>query len=225
MSGTWALVPAKAPGRAKTRLAPVLNADESAELSAHMLLDVLDALEAATAVDHIAVLTDADSVAALARGRGHEVLHDPADSEINSALNAAARELAARGATTVLIIPGDIPTLRATDLDALLARHPGGLSLCPAIRDGGTNVLIASPPDAIEFCFGADSAALHLAAAERAGITAARLCLPAFFRDIDVPDDLAWLSHQDHPGHAATFLRHSGISARLQRGRSAGHNA
>lgn len=217
MSAIWALVPAKAPGRGKTRLAPVLNADEAAQLSAHMLLDVLDALEAASAVNRIAVLTDADSVAELARDRGHTVLHDPADAEINSALNAAARELAARGATTVLIIPADLPTLQAADVDALLARHSEGLSLCPAIRDGGTNVLILSPPDAIECCFGADSAARHLDAAERAGIPAARLCLHAFFRDIDVPDDLAWLSQQDDTGHTTHFLHHSGISARLHR--------
>jgi 2-phospho-L-lactate guanylyltransferase len=62
-----------------------------------------------------------------------------------------------------------------------------------AARDGGTNGLLMSPPAAIGFHFGPDSALRHLEAAIRAGVTAEIVDLPTFARDIDEPEDLAML--------------------------------
>jgi hypothetical protein len=36
----------------------------------------------------------------------------------------------------------------------LIEGHPGGLSLCPAARDGGSNALLLSPPTAMPFLYG-----------------------------------------------------------------------
>jgi len=214
MSTAWALVPAKGPLLAKSRLRVVLEAEECALLSAAMLRDVLHALEHATGVEQVAVLTDDDSVAAQVSAGGHTVIRD-ADDDLCASLDSAATELAGRGADTLLVLPGDIPTLTAADVDALLHRHESGLSLCPAIRDGGSNAVVCTPPDAIPFCFGEHSAARHLAEAQQRGLTAHRLALPAFFRDIDLPDDLVWLGAQAGGTHTQNFLRRSGLGARL----------
>ena len=53
----------------------------------------------------------------------------------------------------------------------------------------GTNALLLSPPDVIDFCFGGDSKAAHLAAARAAGARVEVLDGPLTL-DIDTPEDL-----------------------------------
>ncbi len=222
MSGTWALVPVKTPEHSKTRLASVLQPQECASLSRAMFLDVLNALGAAAGITHIAVLTNDDEVAEIAAQLGHEVIRDQHGGELSKGLNAAARYIADQGADVMLVIPGDIPTISPQDIEQLLQRHleleTGSLSLCPAIRDGGTNALVCSPPDALPFQFGDDSAQRHLDVAEQQGLHTMRLPMQAFFRDIDIPDDLVWLTHQESDSNTLRFLRQSGIFARLSPG-------
>ncbi len=215
MTGTWALVPVKSPSRSKSRLLPVLSNKECARLCLAMLQDVLQSLQGATHIDGIAIVTNDAEVAAIATAGGHEVIADNAD-DLCSALDEAARQLAARGVNQVLIIPADVPTVMATDIDKLIERHTGGLSISPAIRDGGTNALICSPPDAVKFCYGKDSARKHLQRAKKSGTDSNRLAAPAFFRDIDLPEDLLWLHNQPQGEHTLAYLHESGIGARLQ---------
>jgi 2-phospho-L-lactate guanylyltransferase len=215
MNVVWALIPVKSPGRSKTRLASVLQPQECAKLSRAMFMDVLAAMDAADKVCDIAVLTNDDEIAAIAQGLGHRVLPDRSEGELCDGLNTAARKLAELGAETVLIVPGDLPTITSTDIDLLLQRHPGGLSICPAIRDGGTNALVCSPPDALPFQFGKDSARKHLEQAAKRGMETTRLPMQPFFRDIDTPDDLNWLAAQQSNSNTVRFLHESGIAARL----------
>ena len=215
MNGVWALIPVKTLLRAKTRLASILQPQECASLSRAMLMDVLAALDGAQHIERIAVLTNDSDIASMAAQLGHTVIADESDGGLCDSLNKAARELAARGATTLLIMPGDIPTVRAQDIDELLERHTGGLSICPASRDGGTNALVCTPPDALPFQFGPDSARRHLETAEQHKVPATRLTLQAYLRDIDTPDDLVWLAQQDAELNTVRFLHEAGIVARL----------
>jgi 2-phospho-L-lactate guanylyltransferase len=215
MSDAWALLPVKALQLAKTRLTSVLQPQECASLSRAMFLDVLAALEEAKHIDRIAVLTNDKDIAALATRLGHLVIADPSDSALCDSLNSAAQQIAALGAKTLLVIPADVPTISAHDIDELLERHTGGLSICPAIRDGGTNALVCSPPDALAFQFGPDSARRHIDEAARHNMPHARIPMHAYFRDIDTPDDLAWLASQPAAQNTLRFLREAGICARL----------
>ena len=121
--------------------------------------------QCAQSIDETLVVTGDEDVAEFVRSAGHQVLHDN-DAGLCDALDMAAAELAVRGFDTALILPADIPTVTAADIDNLLARHDGGLSICPAIRDGGTNALMCSPPDAVAFCYGKNSAERHIQQAE-----------------------------------------------------------
>ena len=216
----WALVPVKQLAKSKTRLLSVLQPDECALLSRAMFMDVLNAVNDVENIEQIAVLTNDDEVAGLAEQLGHTVIHDNSDGELCAGLNSAVREIADQGATSVLVIPGDLPTITAADITKLLDRHHDGLSLCPAIRDGGTNAIVCSPPDAMPFQFGKDSARRHLETAEKSGLHAERLPMHAFFRDIDIPDDLIWLCGQETESNTVRFLRQSGIFARLGPGQT-----
>jgi len=215
MNNVWALIPVKVLERSKTRLASVLQPQECARLSRAMFMDVLDAMEKAQHINHIAVLTNDVDATELATRLSHLVIADESEGELCAGLNAAALQIAKLGADTVLVMPGDLPTVTAEDIDKLIEKHSGGVSICPAIRDGGTNALICSPPDAMPFQFGSDSARKHLEKATERGMANARFPMHAFFRDIDTPDDLAWLARQDSSGNTVRFLHQSGIAARL----------
>ena len=131
-------------------------------------------------------------------------------------LDRAARELEQKGAGTLLIVPGALPTIGAADLDACLAGHRDGLTICPAERDGGTNVLAVSPPTGIGFRFGEQSCAKHVEAAATAGLDYRIEDIPAFRHDIDVPSDLAWLCGTPPQGRTGRFIARTGLAKRIR---------
>lgn len=217
MPSTWALVPVKAFARAKTRLEGCLTREESAQLAAQMLLDVLRSLCATPLISGITLFGNEPQLAALTAGSGAQLLPEPDNcSDYRIALGAAAAKLAAQGVRHLLVLPADLPTLSAADITQLLEGHSGGISLCPAARDGGTNALLLSPPTAIPFLYGPDSAKRHMDAACAIGIAARSVELPGFARDIDTPDDVRWLLEQRIACATLAWLKSSGIRDRLR---------
>jgi FO synthase len=139
--------------------------------------------------------------------------------DYRQALGEAAAGLAAQGVRQLLVLPADLPTLTASDVRRLIEGHHGGLSLCPAARDGGTNALLLSPPTAIPFLYGPDSANGIWQAARTVGIAARHTELAGFARDIDTPDDVYWLLEQRIACATLAWLSSSGIRDRLRRNR------
>jgi 2-phospho-L-lactate guanylyltransferase len=88
------------------------------------------------------------------------------------------------------------------------------VTICPAAEDGGTNALLLSPPTAIPFLYGPDSAARHKAAAEAAGVPVRVVNIAGFARDVDSPEDLRWLAGQKIACATRAWLTASGISER-----------
>jgi 2-phospho-L-lactate guanylyltransferase len=211
----WALIPVKAFDNAKSRLRAVLSAAECSALALNMARDVAAAVRGADAVHGLTLLGGGPDIRELATTLGCEYIEEFPEVDLSGNLNVAARQLAATGVNTLIILPGDLPTLRAADVADLIADTPAGLALCPAGRDGGTNALIVSPPDAIPFHFGVHSARRHLEAARDAGINSREIPHRAFNVDIDTPDDLIWLCRQGNPGFTAEFLDRSGIRTRI----------
>lgn len=215
MTPAWALVPVKTLAGAKSRLEPALTVKERTELAAHMARDVLSALRGSPAITGIALLTADEQALDLAQGFACRVIREDPRRDLSGNLQEAAATLAAAGARTVLIVPTDLPTLTAADVSALLAAHATNVTVVPAERDGGTNALAMTPADAGECLFGPDSACRHLDAARRRGLTASRLCLPAFARDIDTVDDVLWLCAQADGGTARQYLDRAAICSRI----------
>jgi 2-phospho-L-lactate guanylyltransferase len=63
------------------------------------------------------------------------------------------------------------------------------VAIVPDRHGRGTNALLLSPPDVIEFCFGGDSKDAHVEAARSAGARVELLDGPLAV-DIDTPEDL-----------------------------------
>lgn len=214
----WALVPIKSFAGAKSRLEGLLTRAECAKLAEEMARDVLMALYAAPDITGIAILGDEPRLGPLAAAVNATLHAEEPGEDYRAALGRVARELSKHGARQLLVVPADLPTLSAADVQALLAVHKTGVTICPAATDGGTNALLLSPPSAIPFLYGPDSAARHLAAAEAAGVPAQTVSIPGVARDVDSPEDLRWLAGQKIACATRAWLAASGVLERLKAG-------
>jgi 2-phospho-L-lactate/phosphoenolpyruvate guanylyltransferase len=184
-----AIVPFRAPGAGKTRLAPTLAPPARAVLARAMLTDVVAALAAAEVRDVI-VAAGGAAAAAAARQLHVGVVTDRAtDGGLDIAI---ANTLATRpDADEVLVVAADLPCLTAEDVRAVLA-SPAGVVIAPT-AGGGTGGLLRRAGHHITTAYGRDSAARHRAAALAAGATVDTLHLDGFAHDVDTWADLVAL--------------------------------
>jgi len=99
------------------------------------------------------------------------------------------------GASTLLVLPADLPLLDAGDVRAVLEVVGEGPSviISPDGTRSGTNALLLQPPDLLPFAFGPDSFEAHLGAARRRDLRV-RVCeRPHLAFDLDTAGDLARL--------------------------------
>ena len=183
-ASTTVLVPVKRLDQAKSRLAPLGEGSRRA-LARAFLLDTLDAATGSSDVARVLVVTEDVTVGEALRGRsGVRVV--PGGEGLNedlAAAAAAAREDDPR--TRLLVLCADLPALRASDVDALLARHEPLVAVPDRHGVGTTALLCAS---AFEPRFGEASFAAHRAAGAQ-GLTEVGAGLRC---DVDTPDDLAY---------------------------------
>ncbi len=135
------LVPVKAFGRAKLRLAEVLDGPARAALAREMADRVLTA----AAPLPVAVICDDDAVAAWAESRGARVLWRPGHG-LNGAVNDAVATVADEGVDRILVTHADLPL--ATGFDEVLAgrRRRASSSSPTATRTGPTWPSCPRPP-------------------------------------------------------------------------------
>jgi FO synthase len=185
---TWALVPIKPRALCKSRLASVLSPQQRIALVRTLLDHVLATLRATPGIDHIALVSGerdrvADDVSLL--------LDD--DNELNSSLESGLARAMAAGATTVLILPADLPLLSVLDVEQLLiGARCSGIALAPDRHERGTNAVCMTLPARLRLQFGEGSFLKHYrqAAAFGAGATCVRTRSLGF--DVDSPADWQW---------------------------------
>ncbi|MGB3387345.1 MAG: 2-phospho-L-lactate guanylyltransferase [Pseudaminobacter sp.] len=191
--GIWALVPVKRLDRAKSRLAPVLDADERKTLATAMLCDVLGTVSHVDGLSGILVVTGDGQAASIAAGFGATVVSDPVEGGLNAAVRHGMRWLDAEHEAGAIVVPGDVPFVTSAELGAVLgAMRSSQIVIAPARRDGGTNILAMKPPSLLAPSFGPDSFARHVAGARALGIEPRTLMLEGAGHDIDVASDLAF---------------------------------
>ncbi|MHB8506261.1 MAG: 2-phospho-L-lactate guanylyltransferase [Acidimicrobiales bacterium] len=176
------MVPVKAFGEAKGRLAPVMSPAARAQLARTMAEAVLRSARGLPT----AVVCDDREVAAWARGQGALVVWAPGQG-LNRAVQQGVAHLAAAGAELVVVAAGDLPL--ADDL-RWVAELPG-TTLVPDRRRDGTNVLAVPTERTFGFSYGPGSFARHLAEARRLGGPVRVVEAPRLAWDVDVPADLA----------------------------------
>ena len=190
---TIAVLPVKRLSDAKQRLGGRLSPGTRRLLAESMATDVLIALRRAIRVDATVVVTSEAAIAAIARGHGAETIADPPEPGHNPAARKGVAHAVARGASRVLLVPGDCPALVPAEVDGLLAppvARNGEVVVVPDRHGTGTNALVLAPPHAIEPSFGPGSRERHERAARTAGV-ACRIAEPfSLALDVDTADDL-----------------------------------
>jgi 2-phospho-L-lactate guanylyltransferase len=190
----WALVPAKAFDRGKSRLAPALD-DEARAAFARALFDhVLRTLMASGVIDGVLVATDSPVVVAAAAAHGAAVRRDaPGVATLAAVIDDGLADLAARGARAALVLMADLPRLSVEDVRALVAATATHDVAIVRADDGRhTNALALAPPACLATAFGrGDSFEAHLAAARAAGLRVAVVENAGIAFDVDGPDDHA----------------------------------
>lgn len=188
----WAIVPVKPLRRGKSRLAGALNPSERAGLNRLLLERTIKTLSELKEVEQVLVVSRDSSALALARDLGARTVQEDGAPSLNTALRRAtvvAQVYASRG---VLVIPADLPLLTASDVTALLQRatDPPVVVIAPDRHRRGTNALLLSPSDLIEYDFGGSSFSRHCERARKAGARLEIVELPSLGLDLDLPEDL-----------------------------------
>lgn len=214
----WAVVPVKQLERSKGRLAPLLSREERYGLARVMLMDVLDALRRSQRLAGVIAVTRDVEAAAMAHARNAEVMDDHLNDGMTSAVALAARHLQNTPHAGMLIVPADVPRIAPDDIEALISAHatPAAVTLVPAERDGGTNLLLCTPPEAIPFHYGEGSCARHQQAARERGITPRTIRIAGVALDLDRPDDIADFMRVPSGTQTYAWLVSTGIGERLR---------
>jgi 2-phospho-L-lactate guanylyltransferase len=185
------IVPVKALGGAKSRLATVLTPAERRRLVLDMFEQVLGTLRRAC-VSAVWVVSADPEVLAIAAARGANPVLEQGVG-LNAALEQARRAAHAAGAEALVVVPADVPLLTPGDLAALLALLQGGadVALAPDGAGRGTNALALRAGAKLPFSFGEGSAERHMRLAADQGLTARRFHSPTLALDVDDQPSLA----------------------------------
>jgi 2-phospho-L-lactate guanylyltransferase len=203
----FAVLPVKNPQNAKQRLQGFLSASERETLARILFKQTLRALCQAKGIDQVAVATNDWEVAEQARRSGSLVFPEKEQLSHSASADAACLQAMKLGATTVLLVPIDVPLATPADFSQLSAAARPGVILVPSADGTGTNALARTPPDVIESRFGPGSCVTHLDQARSKGVHAEVLRLRGLMFDIDTPEDVAELLSASHDSDAAAFLR------------------
>lgn len=203
----FAVLPVKSPQNAKQRLRGFLSASERETLARILFKQTLAALCRAQGIDQVAVATNDLEVAEHARRSGTMVFSESEQLSHSASADAACLHAMKLGATTVLLVPIDVPLATPADFSQLSAAARPGLIVVPSADGTGTNALARTPPDVIESRFGPGSCVAHLDQARSKGVHAEVLRLRGLMFDIDTPEDVAELLSVAHDSDAAAFLR------------------
>lgn len=192
----WAIVPVKPLRRGKSRLSGVLSDDDRAELNQRLLLRTVDLLKLIPEFDEVLVVSRDPEALALARDHGARSLQEDGTPHLNVALQRATVVAKSYMAESVFILPADLPQITKEDVAAMLeaGRQAPVVVIAPDHHHEGTNALYINPAGLIEYDFGAGSFERHSQSALEAGAELKVLELESLARDVDVPEDLSFLS-------------------------------
>ena len=187
-------------------MASVLSLAERRELECLMLSGVLCALSGAGLLDKTHVVTSDPRIIRLAAGSGAGTVREDHDGGVNAAVRAGVRAL--DRPSRVMVLPSDLPLLRASDVRHLL--WLGGLLqvvVAPSATLNGTNALLFPPNAGLDLSYDRDSFWNHVRGCGRKGLSVGVASRPGLSFDLDSPEDLRSLAGMNARNPAAEFAR------------------
>ncbi|MEP0072775.1 MAG: 2-phospho-L-lactate guanylyltransferase [Marinomonas sp.] len=184
------VIPMKSPQRSKQRLANSMTDEARESLSLNLFQNTLAFFQTHFPRLDVLVVSESLEVLDLAQSYDANTLFDDGENGLNGALTFASDWVKQSGYDSQLIIPGDIAVLNPDEVQALITVADDAEVVIAVAKDGGTNALLTSPPDAIEFEYGHQSARLHKGNAFENGLSCHSLNFTDLALDIDQSDDL-----------------------------------
>jgi 2-phospho-L-lactate guanylyltransferase len=193
---------------AKSRCADMLAPADRAELTVLMLEDMLSAAARTAGLGRTWVVTPTPRVAEAANALGASTILQPEPADLNGAFELALAVVGDHAPyDAIALLPGDLPLLQPSDLEAALALARTHAVVLARTRDGGTGAIVLQPGARPPLAFGADSFARHVAAARALDLSVATLDAASLAHDVDEPADLAAVLDQGPATRTAVFLR------------------
>lgn len=196
----WTLLPVKPLRRGKSRLSGVLTEEERTYLNYAMLANTLSSLSGVPEIDQVLVVSRDPAVLSLAREYKFMTLQeDDEGSDLNLALTRATVVAQFYGASSILVLPADLPLLKPWAIQDILklGKKSPVMVISTDRHKDGTNALLVAPAGLIKYRFGPDSFHEHLRQAEVHHIPVQIINLPSLELDLDLPEDLGILQQLD----------------------------
>ena len=199
------LIPVKSSG-AKSRLSPVLSRVEREELQSLLLSWELRVLREAGLLAVAHVVSSDPEILRLANRCGAGTIREASDEGVNAAVEAGVGALGRP--RKVLVLPSDLPLLRASQL-----KHIVSLSellqvvIAPSASFNGTNALVFPPGVGLPLSYDNDSFWNHVKASGREGLSVGVVSEPGLTFDLDTPEDLRSLACARANTLAVAFAR------------------
>ncbi|WP_394182737.1 2-phospho-L-lactate guanylyltransferase [Marinomonas posidonica] len=190
------VIPMKSPAKGKQRLSSNLPAEARESLSLSLFETTLQFFQQHFPELDVLVVSESLDVLRLAQDYQANSLFDDGERGLNGALRFACDWVKQSGYDGQLIIPSDIAMLEKSEIQALLTAGLEAQVVIAVAKDGGTNALFTSPPDAIEFEYGCHSAVAHQTNAQMQQLSCRSLHLTHLSLDIDQKEDLSLASRR-----------------------------
>lgn len=198
----WAVVPVKPFRQGKSRLSSVLSEDERYMLNSTLFGNTLRSLTSAIGISQILVVSRDSIVLSMSREFGARTIQEEGPSNLNNALKLATGFAVMSGAQQLLVLPADLPLLNTMVVEEIIGR--GGkfrqMVISPDRKQDGTNALMVSPADAIEYQYGPGSYKKHLAQACKKDLQIEVYQSKVLELDLDFPEDLDILRQMEIKG-------------------------
>jgi 2-phospho-L-lactate guanylyltransferase len=187
----FAIVPVKDLEETKSRLSPFLSSKDREVLTLSMLNHVLATLREVDAVEQVGVVSPSPRALFVAEDVNATALLQESCG-LNNALEEGRNWAISKGASSLLVLPADLPYLSAFDVRILtmIPRDERVAVISPDEADEGTNALLMRPADAMPFAFGPGSYETHQRKAKEHGLEVGIYKHANVSHDVDTIEDL-----------------------------------
>ena len=194
MTRKYAIIPIREFSNTKLRLSRVLSSNQRSELSIALISRVVSTLELSKIKSVIVVASNREEASSSIRGLSSKVRvikETVPHGGVNSAMNDGIQLAQNEGASTVVLLPSDLPIINHSKVDeAVGLLNDFDLIINPSSKKDGTNLLEFAPEN--QFClhYDDDSYSKHLNQALKEGLSFRSLDWPEFSVDMDTEEDL-----------------------------------